>query len=285
MKKKYSPVDFRSFFKLLMISSFFFLISSCSDNSSSEEVVFSNDYICPTCKTSPEALAENDNSSKGIYIGISDKGILYINIDNNSDGVKKAYLLKDNIKKELLFLESHSDSERYFALFADNIGDPISLRFEVKHNGYDPQIALQNGVIFKSSSSVNSVFKEKSNDMIEVFEGKLLKKYVINPVDLEISKYQQNGERPDPTPPFTEDLGNEVIVLSRSSGIWSEIRSIPVVIYNDVVFINNKNSGLIKEKNLIDTQNNKNGVLHSDLISGTVYSESDNLSIYLKRVL
>ena len=84
MKKKYSPVDFRSFFKLLMISSFFFLISSCSDNSSSEEVVFSNDYICPTCKTSPEALAENDNSSKGIYIGISDKGILYINIDNNS---------------------------------------------------------------------------------------------------------------------------------------------------------------------------------------------------------
>lgn len=285
MKKKYSPVDFRSFFKLLMISSFFFLIGSCSDNSSSEEVVFSNDYICPTCKTSPEALAENDNSSKGIYIGISDKGILYINIDNNSDGVKKAYLLKDNIKREFLFLESHSDSERYFALFADNVGDPISLRFEVKHNGNDPQIVLQNGVVFKSSNSVNSIFKEKSNDMIEVFEGKLLRKNVINPVDFEISKSQQNGETSDPTATLTENLGNELIVLSRSSGIWSEIRSIPIVIYDGVVIINTENSGLFKGKKLVDNENRDNGIIKSDLISGNVYSESDNLSIYLKRVL
>lgn len=283
MKKKYSPVDFRSFFKLLMISSFFFLIGSCSDNSS-EEVVFSNDYICPTCKTSPEALAENDNSSKGIYIGISDKGILYINIDNNGDGVKKAYLLKDNIKREFLFLESHSDSERYFAIFADNIGDPMSLRFDVMHNGNDPQIVLQNGVIYKTSISTNSIFKEKSNNMLEVFEGKLLKT-VINPVDLETFKSQKNGGTSNPRTTLTENLGKELIVLSRSSGIWSEIRSIPIVIYDGVVIINTENSGLFKGKNLIDNENRDNGIMKSDLISGTVYSESDNLSIYLKRVL
>lgn len=283
MKKKYSPVDFRSFFKLLMISSFFFLIGSCSDNSS-EEVVFSNDYICPTCKTSPEALAENDNSSKGIYIGISDKGILYINIDNNGDGVKKAYLLKDNIKREFLFLESHSDSERYFAIFADNIGDPMSLRFDVMHNGNDPQIVLQNGVIYKTSISTNSIFKEKSNNMLEVFEGKLLKT-VINPVDLETFKSQKNGGTSNPRTTLTENLGKELIVLSRSSGIWSEIRSIPIVIYDGVVIINTENSGLFKGKNLIDNENRDNGIMKSDLISGKVYSESDNLSIYLKRVL
>lgn len=283
MKKKYSPVDFRSFFKLLMISSFFFLIGSCSDNSS-EEVVFSNDYICPTCKTSPEALAENDNSSKGIYIGISDKGILYINIDNNSDGVKKAYLLKDNIKREFLFLESHSDSERYFAIFADNIGDPMSLRFDVMHNGNDPQIVFQNGVIYKTSISTNSIFKEKSNNMLEVFEGKLLKT-VVNPVDLETFKSQKNGGNSNPRTTLTENLGKELIVLSRSSGIWSEIRSIPIVIYDGVVIINTENSGLFKGKNLIDNENRDNGIIKSDLISGKVYSESDNLSIYLKRVL
>ena len=283
MKKKYSPVDFGSFFKLLMISSFFFLISSCSDNSS-EEVVFSNDYICPTCKTSPEALAENDNSSKGIYIGISDKGVLYINIDNNNDGVKKAFLLKDNIKREFLFLESHSDSERYFAIFADNVGDPMSLRFEVMHNGNDPQIVLQKGVIYKTSNSTSSIFKEKSNDMIEVFEGKLLKT-VINPVDLETFKTQKNGGTSNPKNTLTENLGKEVIVLSRSSGIWSEIRSIPIVIYDDVVNINSENSGSFKGKNLIDNENRNNGILNSDLISGNVYSESDKLSINLKRVL
>ncbi len=284
MKKKYSPVDFRSFFKLLMISSFFFLISSCSDNSS-EEVVFSNDYICSTCKTSPEALAENDNSSKGIYIGISDKGILHINIDNNSDGVRKAYLLKDNIKRELTFLESHSDSERYYALFADNVSDPISLRFDVMHNGDHPKISLQNGVVYKTSSTSSTIFKEKSNDMIEVFEGKLLKKNVVNSIDFEVFKSQQNGRNSEPNATLTESIGNEVIVLSRSRGMWSEMRSIPVLIYNDVVFINSENSGLLKGKNLIDNENKNNGIIKSDLISGNVYSESNDLSVYLKRIL
>lgn len=283
MKKKYSPVDFGSFFKLLMISSFFFLISSCSDNSS-EEVVFSNDYTCPTCKTSPEALAENDNSSKGIYIGISDKGVLYINIDNNSDGVKKAYLLKDNIKREFLFLESHSDSERYYAIFADNIGAPMSLKFNVMHNGNDPQIILQNGVIYKTSNSMNSIFKEKSNNMIEVFEGKLLKT-VITPIDLETFKNQKNDGNSDPRATFAENIGKEFIVLSRSSGSWSEIRSIPIIIYDGVVIINTENSGSFQGKNLIDNENRNNGILKSDLISGRVFSESDKLSINLKRVL
>lgn len=282
MKKKYLPQDFRSILKLLIISSFFFLISSCSDNSSSEEVVFSEGYVCPTCKTSPEALAENDNLSKGIYIGISDKGILHINIDNYSDGVKKAFLLKGNIKKEFQFLESYSDSERYYAIFAGNLGDPISLKFDVMHNGNDPQVVVQYGESYKASNSISSIFKEKSNNMMEVFEGKLLRKNVMSPVDLDLFESQRNGGN---TTTLIENFGNEVIVISRSSGMWSEIRSIPIIIYNDIVFVNTKNNGMIKGSSLIDVENKRNGLLNSDLISGNVYSETNDLSINLKRVL
>jgi hypothetical protein len=284
MKKKYFPLDFRSFFKLLIVSSFFFLINSCTDNDSSGSD-FSQGYVCATCKTSPEALAVNDNSSKGIYIGFAEKGILEINIDNNRNGIIKAFLLKDKVKKNLIFLESYSDSERYYALFADNTGDPISLRFSVMHNGNDPQILLQNEIVYKTSNFVTTIFKEKSNNMIEVFEGKLLKKNVLPPIDLESSRPQLNGEDSDPIHPINEEIGHEIIVLSRSKGIWSEMRSISYVIYDDVATINIKNSGLIRGRNLIDNENKRNGTLNSDLISGSVFSESNDLSINLKRVL
>lgn len=267
MKKNVLPLDLRRFLILLLIGSFFFLISSCSDNddTASEIIAPTNEYKCAACKTGPEALAINDNSSKGIYIGFTESGILLIDIDNKSIGEMKASLLKDNITRKLTFLESHSDSERYYALFSDNSGEPISLTFDVMLNGNDPQITLRNDVVFKETNTVGSIYKERSNEMIEVFEGYL------------------TGT--SSTTQLNEKMADELIVVSRSKAYWSEMRSYSYVGFQETINTLSKNSGNIIGKNLIDNDNNQNGTLNSDLISGKVYSESNDLSIELKRVI
>lgn len=263
MKKNILPLDLRKGLMLLLVSNLFFFVSSCSNDdptspSPPDRVVSTSEYKCATCKTSPEALAINDNSSKGIYIGFTESGILSIDIDNKNMGETKASLLKNNIERELVFLESHSDSERYYALFADNVGTPISLMFSVMLNGDDPQITLKDEVVFKTNNSLNALYKERSYEMIEVFEGDLIKETVI---------------------------GHELIVVSRSRAYWSEMRSYYNVGFQESQDISFKNNGVIIGKNLIYNESNENGSLNSDLISGMVYSESGDLWIELKRVL
>jgi hypothetical protein len=266
MKKNVLPIDLRNFLMLLLIGSFFFLVSSCSDNDTASEVIApTNVYKCTTCKTSSEALAVNDNSSKGIYIGFTESGILSIDIDNKNIGEMKASLLKNNITRTLTFLESYSDSERYYAIFADNNGTPISLAFDVMLNGNNPQITLRNDLVFKTANDVNTIYKERSNEMIEVFEG-----YLIG-----VSHATQLNEK----------LADELIVISRSKAYWSEMRSYSYVGFQETINALSKNSGKIIGNNLIDNDNNQNGTLNSDLISGKVYSESNDLSIELKRVI
>lgn len=143
------------------------LISSCSKGDGNQEPT----YACLTCASSPDALAINDTSIKGIYKGIilGSTGTISINIQNGNNTIT-ATLVLDGVSVALTSNVSLVDGQPFIAPFTGTLnGNPISITFSVGLSGSTPTMV---------SSSIpghpNAIFilqKETSTSLIEAFEG------------------------------------------------------------------------------------------------------------------
>jgi len=141
------------------------LFTSCSKDDDTSA------YSCTTCKTTPDALAVNDASIKGIYKGIivGSTGTISINIQNGTSAITATMIL-DGVTVTLTSTVSVVDGQSYVAQFTETFnGSPISVTFSVGLGGSTPTM-----VSSSISGHPNAVFilsKETSTSLIEAFEG------------------------------------------------------------------------------------------------------------------
>ena len=141
-------------------------LNSCSKDSSSAPA-----YTCATCNTSPEALAANDASAKGIYKGIlvGSTGTLSINIQNGSNTIT-ATMVIDGVSIALTSSVSYVSGQPYVAPFTGTYnGSPVSITFSVGLTGDNPTVTSSD--IPGHPNTVFTVSKETSTSLIEAFVG------------------------------------------------------------------------------------------------------------------
>lgn len=159
MQKRFSSL----FIVFLLLSAFSF--SSCKKDKEATA------YKCTTCATAPEALAANDNSSKGIYKGIviGSSGTIKFNIANNGTDID-AVMVIDGITVNLTSSVTWQSGQPYLAPFSGSLnGQNVSITFSVDVSGANPTITSVN--IPGHPNAVIEVFKETSNSQVVCFEG------------------------------------------------------------------------------------------------------------------
>lgn len=154
--------------RIVMLAVVIFGISlfvlSCSKDSSSA-------YTCATCHDTPDALAANDASAKGIYKGteVGSTGTLSINIQNGSNTITGVMVL-DRVSVILSSSVAYVDGAAYVAPFTGVFnGSPISITFSVAIGGLTPLVTASN--IPGHPNATFTLYKETSTSLIEVFEG------------------------------------------------------------------------------------------------------------------
>lgn len=170
------------------------LVSCSSDDSGKSN---EPDYVCETCSQTPDALAVNDNSIKGVYKGIfvGSTGTISIDIQNGSN-IITATLVIDGDTIVLTSDVTVVEGETFVAPFTGTYnGSPISVTLSVGSGGSNPTMVSSD--IPGHPNAVFELYKETSTSMIEAFEG---------------TYSSTNG-----------DEGTFNIVLSRSLGLWGGI--------------------------------------------------------------
>ncbi|SHG97840.1 hypothetical protein SAMN05443549_10997 [Flavobacterium fluvii] len=143
------------------------LLFSCSKDDDAPAV----NYVCATCKTTPDALAANDASVKGVYKGIvvGSTGTISINIQNGSSTITATMVL-DGVSVALTSNVAVVNGQAYVAPFTGTFnGSPISMTFSVGMSGGSPTMVSSS--IPGHPNTVFQLFKETSTSMIESFEG------------------------------------------------------------------------------------------------------------------
>lgn len=128
-------------------------------------------YTCSTCKVSPEALAANDASSKGIYKGviIGSSGTVKFDIGNNGTTIT-AVLVVDGTTVNLTSNVTWISGQSYTSAFTGTLnGTPASITFSVGATGQNATIVASN--IPGHQNAVFTLVKETSSSLIECFEG------------------------------------------------------------------------------------------------------------------
>ena len=197
-------------------------------------------YTCTTCHTTPDALAANDASSKGIYKGvvIGSSGTIIINIANGGSTIT-AIMVIDGITVNLTSNVAWVAGQPYVADFTGTMnGTAVTVHFSVGVNGNTP-IATSTTIPGHTSASLNLI-KETSTGLVECFEGTY---HTTKPED-----------------------GVLNFILSRTTNTWYGFARA-----NGTNTSGNAGSGTISNNNLIDpTQNNNNlGTLNGDNLSGS----------------
>lgn len=141
---------------------------SCKKSSSSTTPP---SYTCATCKTTPDAAAANDASSKGVYKGvlIGSTGTIMFNILNNATTITAVMVLDGttiNLTSSVVWQSGASYVGAFTGTFS---GSPISVNFSVSAVGGTPVVTTSN--IPGHPSTSFTVVKETSNSLIECFEG------------------------------------------------------------------------------------------------------------------
>lgn len=197
-------------------------------------------YTCTTCKTTPDAIAANDASSKGIYKGviIGSSGTITINIANNGATIT-AIMVIDGVTVNLTSAVAWVAGQPYVADFTGTMnGTAVTVRFSVGVNGNTPT-ATSTTIPGHTTASLH-VVKETSTGLVEVFEG------------------TYHSTKP-------ED-GTLCFILSRTLNTWYGFAR-----PNGANASGTAGSGTISNNNLIDpTQNNNSlGTLNGDNLSGS----------------
>lgn len=145
--------------KTKLITSLFFaaLLFSCSDDESP--------YTCETCESTPEAVASNDASGKGIYKGlvVGSSGTIKINISNTGSTIS-ATLTFNGTTYQLTTTATYSNG--FEGIFSSG---NVSFGFRVNNNGTD--FTIFNLVIPGHEGARIELFKEKSTQLVKTYEG------------------------------------------------------------------------------------------------------------------
>ncbi len=144
-------------------------LTSCEKDK--DEANPQNHYKCTSCVTSPEALAANDGSGKGIYKGvvIGSSGTIKFSLMNGTNDITATMVL-DGTAVTLTSAITWTDGQPYVAPFTGSLnGQPVSITFSVQPDGSNPTITSAD--IPGHPNAVFNLVKETSNALIEAFEG------------------------------------------------------------------------------------------------------------------
>lgn len=140
---------------------------SCKKSSDEETA-----YTCTTCKTTPDALAANDASSRGIYKGtfIGSTGTVVFDIANTTGTTPTCKLVVNGTAVQLNTTATVTANQPFQGLFSGTLnGQPCSLIFSVNADGSNPMVS--SAIIPGHSSPTFNLIKETSIGLLEVFEG------------------------------------------------------------------------------------------------------------------
>jgi hypothetical protein len=212
------------------------------------------DYTCTTCKTTPDAVAANDNSSKGIYKGIvvGSTGTIKFDI-NNAGNTVTATLVIDGATVNLTSTVTWTAGVAYTAPFTGTLnGAAVTINFTVSDTGDGPSVTSSN--IPGHAGAVFSLAKESSTALVEAYEG------------------TYTTTKPE--------NGTFNILLSRALARWGAVAR------KDGSSEVSHGNGTIVNGVLIDTSNKNIGTLSGDGIDGK-FTDSNGITITLigKRTL
>lgn len=211
-------------------------------------------YTCSSCTSVPEAVAANDASSKGIYIGvlIGSTGTIKFDIDNTGNTVT-AEMTIDGTTVNLTSAITWVAGVAYTAPFTGTLnGQAVTINFSVNLSGQNP--AVTSSTIPGHPNASFALAKETSTALIEAFEGTYTT-----------------------TKPET---GTFNIILSLTLKKWGAVARADGS--SDI----SHGGGVISGVNLIDEHNNVIGTLNGDEINGK-FNDGNGASVTLtgKRTL
>lgn len=128
-------------------------------------------YTCASCVQTPEALAANDNSSKGIYKGvvIGSTGTIKFNVANNGTDIT-ALLVIDGVSATLTSTLAWVGGQPYVAPFTGTFnGAAATVTFSVDADGMNATVVSSN--IPGHTSAVFAIIKETSSALVEGYNG------------------------------------------------------------------------------------------------------------------
>lgn len=238
-------------FRILFVMVTIVLFASCKKDSNNN----TPPYECATCNKTPEAVAANDASTKGIYKGvvIGSSGTIKFNIANNSNAIN-AVMVIDGTTVNLTSTITWTNGQPYVAPFTGTLnGQAVSITFSVGINGTAPTITSAS--IPSHPNAVFNLVKETSNALLECFEG------------------TYKTSKPE--------SGTFNILLSRSLRHWGGVARKDGTNTTDDVKGSVDNAG-----KMTDTDGNLVGTLSGDQISGS-FKDKNNTSVTIagKRTL
>jgi hypothetical protein len=128
-------------------------------------------FTCTTCKTTPDAKAENNTSSKGIYKGVvvGSTGILSLDILNTGTTPNATLVINGitiNLTSNAVFVAGQAFNADFTGT---NNGQTFSFHFAVEANGNNPAISAP---VFPGHTSILvQLIKETSDNQIKCYEG------------------------------------------------------------------------------------------------------------------
>lgn len=196
-------------------------------------------YACATCKKTPDAVAANDASSKGVYKGviIGSTGTIMFDILNSGTTIQ-ATLVLDGITSVLTSSVSWSSGNPYVAPFTGTYnGSAVSITFSVDPNGGNATV-LSASIPGHPNASF-TIMKETSSNLVECFEG---------------------------TYSTTEpETGTFNLILSRTAKIYAGSSRKSGSTTSNAISLSPINA----QNQLTDTQGNVRGTLNGDVITGS----------------
>lgn len=239
---------------LILIVGIIICFSACKKNNDTETPTAA--YKCVGCKTTPDALAVNNSSSKGIYKGvmIGSTGTIMFDIANSGNTIT-AVLIIDGVTINLTSAVTYMAGQAYTAPFTGTLnGSPVTINFSVELSGGSPTVT-SSSIPGHPNASLN-IIKETSSNLIECFQGTY-----------------------STTLPET---GIFNMIVSRSLSSWTAVARKTGSTTSSV------GNGIITDNKLIDqSQNNRIvGVLNGDAINGSfVDTNNKTVTITGKRTL
>ena len=128
-------------------------------------------YTCAACKTTPDAVAANDGSNKGVYKGvvIGSTGTIMFNLANSGTTIT-AIMVIDGVTVNLNSAVSIVAGQTYVAPFTGTLnGSAVSITFSVSSIGANPTVTTSS--IPGHPTSSFAIIKETSASLVECFEG------------------------------------------------------------------------------------------------------------------
>jgi hypothetical protein len=214
--------------------------TSCKKEESKEEPqpTPTTPFSCATCANSPEALAQYDNSAKGIYKGvvIGSSGTITFNLLNGTNSLT-ATLVLDGDTIVLTSNITVEEGQMIIAPFTGTYNDlPVSIVFQVDADGNNATVLTAD--IPGHGNAVFTVVKETSTALVEAFEGNYSK---------------SNNE-----------TGTFNIVLSREMGLWGGMAR-----PNGTTELDDVSGTITPSGTLIEEHGYNVGTLNGDAFSGS----------------